>query len=70
MTIEHYDTTQGVEAIRVLCDVCRSRLGATILFRLTLVPLTPYDEAEAEKVATDHEKQFPNHSIRVLRFRK
>ena len=67
--IEHHERTDGVEAIRVLCDSCPTRLGAAILYRLTH-DIPPDGEAQAEKSATTHQKEFPTHSIRVLRFRK
>ncbi len=67
--IEHHDRTDGVDALRVLCDSCMTRLGATIVYRMTH-DITPEKEKGAEKAATDHQKEFPTHSIRVLRFRK
>ncbi len=66
--IEHHERTDGVDAIRVLCDDCMTRLGATIVYRLTH-DITPEEEKKAEKSAADHQKEFPHHNIRVLRFR-
>jgi len=77
MTIERHDRTDGAEALRVICDTCRVRIGATLLYALHMgygdlaTPITDDEIQKAERVAKDHEKKHPekDHQIRVLRFR-
>jgi len=75
MTIERHDRTDGAEALRVLCDNCRTRVGATILYNLhkgygeKAKPIPQDEQNRAENIAQKHDKKYPDHSIRIMRFR-